>query len=84
MAAYRVRETLRIGLDGREEDDFARMNALGARIQEADPESFFVLENDKYSRFTRFFFTLNPTRLAVPHLRPFIALDDCHCSSRYR
>jgi hypothetical protein len=34
MASYRVRETLLIELDGREEDDFVRMNDLGAMIQE--------------------------------------------------
>jgi hypothetical protein len=75
MAAYRVRETLRIELDGKEEDDFARMHELGARIQEIDPESFLVLENNEDGGFSRFFFTPNATRLAVPHLRPFIALD---------
>jgi hypothetical protein len=84
IAAYRVRETLRIELDGKEEDDFARMNALGAKIQEVNPESFLVLENNEDNRFSRFFFTPNLIRLAVPYLRPFIALDACHCSSRYR
>ena len=84
MAAYRVRETLRIELDGKEEDDFARMYELGARIQEIDPESFLVLENTEDGRFLRSFLTPNATRLAVPYLRTFIALDTCHCSSRYR
>jgi hypothetical protein len=84
MAAYRTREALRIELDGREEDDFARMNDLGARIQDVDPQSFLVLESTNDARFSRFFFTPNALRLAVPHLRPFIALDACHCSSRYR
>jgi uncharacterized cysteine cluster protein YcgN (CxxCxxCC family) len=84
MTAYRVRETLRIELDGKEEDDSGRMYELGARIQEVDPESFLVLENTEDGRFSRFFLTPNATRLAVPYLRPFIALDACHCSSRYR
>jgi hypothetical protein len=84
MAAYRTREALRIELDGREEDDFECMNDLGARIQEVDPESLLVLESTNDGRFSRFFFTPNAIRLAVPHLRPFIALDACHCSSRYR
>jgi hypothetical protein len=40
MAAYLTREALRIELNGREEDDFARMNDLGARIQEVDQKGF--------------------------------------------
>jgi hypothetical protein len=68
MAAYRTRETLKIELDSREEDDFARMNDLGTRIQEVDPESFLVLESNNDGRFSRFFFTPNAIRLTVPHL----------------
>ena len=60
------------------------MNDLEARAEHSDLESFCILENNEDSRFLKFFLTLNTTSLAVLYLCPFITLDACYCSSRYR
>jgi hypothetical protein len=60
------------------------MHELGARTQEIDPGSFLVLENTEDGRFSRFYLTPNATILAVPYLQPSMALNACHCLSRYR
>lgn len=90
-AAYRVRASLREEFDGKEDDDFRRMPGLYQRIFEADQQASQSLhyededeDGNCTGRFVRWFIAPSATKKAWDHLRPFIAVDACHCSSRYR
>jgi hypothetical protein len=75
LAAYRCRQTLREELDGKEEHDFAKMEDLSAQIEAKDTSSRTKLVIDQMS---------DPCRNAWQSMRPFLAVDACHCISRYK
>jgi hypothetical protein len=90
-AAYRVRASLREEFDGKEEDNFRRMPGLYQRIFEADQHASQNLQYENEDedgnptgRFVRWFIAPSATKKAWDQLRPFIAVDACHCYSFYR
>lgn len=97
MAAYRTREKLREEIEGKEEDDFPRIRTYGQLLHDQSLQNhqsnYFELDQEmlglqedqpKTHRFYRCLVAPAATRLAVQHLRPFIAIDACHTMSRYR
>jgi hypothetical protein len=83
MAAYRVRALLREEFEGKEEEDFLRLPALKMQIRAEDLNATLALEyeNRGTGRFERMFVALYATRKAWHSIRPFVAVDACHCSS---
>jgi hypothetical protein len=85
LAAYRCRQTLQEELDGKEEHDFAKMEDLSAQIEAKDTSSRTKLVIDQMSdRFSCLFICPVACRNAWQSMRPFLAVDACHCISRYK
>jgi hypothetical protein len=85
LAAYRCRLALREEFDGKEEDDFAKMEDLRNRIEAQDTSSRTKLVIDQMTnRFSCLFICPTACRNAWRSMRPFLAVDACHCISRYK
>jgi hypothetical protein len=85
LAAYRCRQQLREEFDGKEEHDFAKMEDLRDRIKAQDISSCTKLVIDQITnRFSCLFICPTACRNAWQSMRPFLAVDACHCISRYK
>jgi hypothetical protein len=60
------------------------MGSLFDRIAKADPGISGSTNIDHNSRFDHFFCAPLATKKAFKYMRPFIAVDACHCISRYK
>jgi hypothetical protein len=84
LAAYRTKEAILEQLDGKEQDEFCKMGSLFDRMARADPEISASSDSDHNQRFDHFFCAPSATKKAFKYMRPFIAVDACHCTSRYK
>jgi hypothetical protein len=85
LAAHRTKEAILEQLDGKEQDEFSKLNHLTSRINQASNELTAYFTTDPSSnRFDSFLCIPLATRKAWKYMRPFIAVDACHCTSRYK
>jgi hypothetical protein len=85
LAAHRCRQALQEELDSKEEHDFAKMEDLRNRSEAQDTSSRTKLVIDwTTDRFSSLFICPTACRNAWQPMRPFLAVDACHCISRYK
>jgi hypothetical protein len=85
LAVYRYRQALQEELDGKEEHDFVKIEDLRNRTEAQDASSRTKLIVDQMTdRFSCLFICLAACRNAWQSIRPFLAVDACHCISRYK
>jgi hypothetical protein len=78
LAAYTCRQALQEELDGKEEDDFAKMEDLYGRIEAQDTSRRTKLVIDQMTnRLSCLFIFPTACRNAWPSMRPFLAVDAC-------
>lgn len=84
LAAYRTKQAILEQLDGKEQDEFSKMSSLWDRMTKADPGISALVKYDQNNRFDHFFCAPAATKKAFKYMRPFIAVDACHCTSQYK
>jgi hypothetical protein len=88
QSAHRTKQALLLELDGYEAENFGQLEAaLDLLIHPEDPDSMQAYSNIEYddtNRFKRYFVLPVACGTAWQSCRPFIAVDACHCTSKYR